>query len=149
MQGAPSSSKSYGGKFNTKIKNYSPCLEGSQKIMNRMDKCGKYRGRGTELCSKMGVRTRERKRGRGSLKDESEKSSFAAVNGPQVSLLLALKSERGPQGLRGGCLPSAQGVTLGSRDRVPHRGPCMEPASPSACVSASLSVSLMSKYIKC
>ena len=39
------------------------------------------------------------------------------------------------------CLPSAQGVILESQDRVPHRVPCMEPASPSAYVSASLSVS--------
>ena len=39
-------------------------------------------------------------------------------------------------------LPSAQGVTLGSPDRVPHRAPCKEPASPSACVSASLSLCL-------
>ena len=38
-------------------------------------------------------------------------------------------------------LPSAQGMILGSRNRVPHRAPCMEPASPSACVSASLSLS--------
>ena len=38
-------------------------------------------------------------------------------------------------------LPSAQGVILGSWDRVPHRAPCVEPASPSACVSLSLCVS--------
>ena len=38
-------------------------------------------------------------------------------------------------------LPLAQVVVPGSWDRVPHRAPCMEPASPSACVSASLSVS--------
>ena len=37
-------------------------------------------------------------------------------------------------------LPSAQGVILETRDRVPHQAPCMEPASPSACVSASLSL---------
>ena len=42
-------------------------------------------------------------------------------------------------------LPSAQGVIPGSWDRVPHRGPCREPDSPSACVSASLSASLMNK----
>ena len=36
-------------------------------------------------------------------------------------------------------LPSAQGMTPGSWDRVSH---CREPASPSACVSASFSVSL-------
>ena len=42
-------------------------------------------------------------------------------------------------------LPSAQGVISGSRDCVPHRAPGREPASPSACVSASLTVSLMNK----
>ena len=34
-------------------------------------------------------------------------------------------------------LSSAQGVILETQDRVPCRAPCMEPASPSACVSAS------------
>ena len=38
--------------------------------------------------------------------------------------------------------PAAWGVILGSQDRVPHRAPCMEPASPSACVSASFSLCL-------
>ena len=38
-------------------------------------------------------------------------------------------------------LPSAQGVTPGSWDRVLHQALCMEPASASACVSASLCVS--------
>ena len=40
--------------------------------------------------------------------------------------------------------PAAWGVILETWDRVPHRAPCMEPASPSpsACVSASLSVSM-------
>ena len=42
-------------------------------------------------------------------------------------------------------LPWAQGVTPGSWDQVPRRAPCMEPPSPSACVSASLSLSLMNK----
>ena len=37
------------------------------------------------------------------------------------------------------------GVILGSGDRVLHQAPCKEPTSPSACVSASLSVSLMNK----
>ena len=40
--------------------------------------------------------------------------------------------------------PSAQGVILETRDRVPRRASCVEPASPSACVS--LSVPLMNKY---
>ena len=34
------------------------------------------------------------------------------------------------------------GVILETWDRVPRQGPCMEPASPSACVCASLSLSL-------
>ena len=38
-------------------------------------------------------------------------------------------------------LPLAPGCDLG----VPHRVPRMEPASPSACVSASLCVCLMNK----
>ena len=36
-------------------------------------------------------------------------------------------------------LPSAQGLIPESWHRVPHQGPCTEPASPSAYVSASLS----------
>ena len=43
------------------------------------------------------------------------------------------------------CLPLAQAVILGSWDRVPHQASCMKPASPSACVSAALCVSLMNK----
>ena len=42
-------------------------------------------------------------------------------------------------------LPLAQGAILESRDRVPRQAPSLEPASPSACVSASLSLSLMNK----
>ena len=42
-------------------------------------------------------------------------------------------------------LPSIQGVILESRDRVPHQASCLESAPPSACVSASLSVSLMNQ----
>ena len=38
-------------------------------------------------------------------------------------------------------LPLAHGMILDARARVPHRAPCMEPASPpSAYVSASLSL---------
>ena len=40
------------------------------------------------------------------------------------------------------CLSLAQVVVPGSRDQVLHWGPCMEPASPSAYVSATLSVCL-------
>ena len=42
-------------------------------------------------------------------------------------------------------LPSSQSVIPGSWDQVLHQAPCMEPASPSACVSAPLSVSLINK----
>ena len=42
-------------------------------------------------------------------------------------------------------LPSAQGVIQDFWDQVPHRAPCLEPASASAYVSASLCVCLMSK----
>ena len=44
-------------------------------------------------------------------------------------------------------LPLTRGVTLGSRDRVPRRAPSVEPASPSACVSASLSLYVYHEYI--
>ena len=36
--------------------------------------------------------------------------------------------------------PSAQSVILETWDRVPRQAPCMEPASPSAYLSASLSL---------
>ena len=39
-------------------------------------------------------------------------------------------------------LPLAQGAILESRDRVPRRAPGVEAASPSSCVSASLSLSM-------
>ena len=42
-------------------------------------------------------------------------------------------------------LPLAQGVIQGSWDPVPHQTPHNEPASPSAYVSAPLSLSLMNK----
>ena len=57
-------------------------------------------------------------------------------------LILTLNSEA--MGCLGGSvvehLPLAQGVISESWDRVPRGASCMEPASPSACVSASLSV---------
>ena len=43
------------------------------------------------------------------------------------------------------CLPSAQGVILETQNRVLHWAPCVEPASPSACVSTSLCLSGMNK----
>ena len=51
-----------------------------------------------------------------------------------------------PQWRSGLALPAAQGVILETLDRVPCQALCMMPASPSACVSASLSLSVsMSK----
>ena len=47
-----------------------------------------------------------------------------------------------PGWLSGLVPPSAQGVILETRNRVPHRAPCTEPASPSAYVPASLSLSV-------
>ena len=47
-----------------------------------------------------------------------------------------------PQWLHSLTPPSAQGVVLETQDRVLHQAPFMEPASPSACVFASLSLSL-------
>ena len=46
-----------------------------------------------------------------------------------------------PRWRSGLALPAARGVILETLDRVPHRASCMEPASPSACVSASLALS--------
>ena len=51
-----------------------------------------------------------------------------------------------PWWLTGLVPPSGQGVILEFQDPVPHQAPCIEPASPSACVCLSLlSVSLMKK----
>ena len=56
---------------------------------------------------------------------------------------LILKLKVGQLGwLSGLAPPSAQGMILETRDRVPRRAPCMEPASPSTCVSASLFLAL-------
>ena len=53
------------------------------------------------------------------------------------------KTLRGqPEWLSGLAPAFALGVILESWERGPHRAPCMEPASPSACVSASLSLSV-------
>ena len=53
-----------------------------------------------------------------------------------------LSGPRAARGASGSVLPSAQGVILEARDRVPRRAPCMEPASPSAWLSAPLSLHL-------
>ena len=44
-------------------------------------------------------------------------------------------------------LPLAQGVIPGYRDQVLHQASCMKPASPSACVSASLSLCVFHEKI--
>ena len=45
-----------------------------------------------------------------------------------------------PGWLSGLMPPSAQGMILETRDQVPRQAPFMEPASPSACFSASPSL---------
>ena len=57
---------------------------------------------------------------------------------PRRALLLSSKPEL--LGHLGGSVVGRLPLALGSRDRVPHRAPCMEPASPSAYVSASVCV---------
>ena len=47
-----------------------------------------------------------------------------------------------PGWLSGLAPPPAQGMILETQNQVPHQASCMDPASPSACVSASLSLSL-------
>ena len=68
--------------------------------------------------------------------EKSLKSWYSLKNGVKLGRLGGSAVER---------LPLVQGVILESRDRVPRRAPWMGPAFPSACVSASLSVSLMNK----
>ena len=53
------------------------------------------------------------------------------------------KRERRLGGSAVECLPMAQVMILECPDQVPHLAPCMEPTSPSAYVSASLSVCLL------
>ena len=61
--------------------------------------------------------------------------------------MIEIKSEE--QGHLGGSvvehLPLAQMVILGSWDQVLHQAPHREPASPSAYVSATLSLSVMNR----
>ena len=56
------------------------------------------------------------------------------------------KKEREKKGRLSGSaverLPLTQSMIMGSWNRVPHQTPCMESVSPSACVSASLSLCL-------
>ena len=61
-------------------------------------------------------------------------------DGRKVGSQVKIPSVGQPGWLSGLVPPSAQGVVLETWDRVPHQTLCMEPASPSACVSASLSL---------
>ena len=57
--------------------------------------------------------------------------------------LLIKKEQLGqPRWCSGLAPPAAWGVILETRDPVPHRAPCMEPASPSVSLPLSLSLSL-------
>ena len=53
---------------------------------------------------------------------------------------LKLKKTGQPRWLSDLAPPSVQGMILETRDQVPLGALCMEPVSPSACVSASLSL---------
>ena len=70
------------------------------------------------------------------------------VKREKLDLAFVLKSSSGqPRWLSGLVPPSAWGVILETRDRVPYQSPCMEPASPSAFVFVFVfaSLSLMNK----
>ena len=71
------------------------------------------------------------------------------TSGRAGSLRGRVRSRASLEGRLGGSeverLPSAPAMTPGSQDRVPHQVPPWEPASPSACVSASLCVSVRNK----
>ena len=81
----------------------------------------------------------------------AERSSFLSLQGPrgQSQGDERLGTLECFLGCLGGsvveCLLSAQGVILGFWDQIPRWAPHREPASPSAYVSASFSVSLMNK----
>ena len=69
------------------------------------------------------------------------KKCIIPINTKLRTAVASKEKTRGwPGWLSGLAPPSAQGLILEIWDRVPRRAPCMEPASPSACVSASLSL---------
>ena len=67
---------------------------------------------------------------------------FSTAGPPGQDSWVQIFNLRQPWWLSGLALPAAQGVILETLDRVPLRALWGEPASPSACVLASLSVSL-------
>ena len=80
------------------------------------------------------------------LKNQVPKWSFCEVIFKFLTINLSKKYFRGHLGRSVvEHLPLAQGVILVSQDLVLHWSPLREPASPSACVSVFLSVSLMNK----
>ena len=62
-----------------------------------------------------------------------------------MKIIIKNTDEGQPWWLSGLALPLARGLILETQDRAPCQASCIEPASPSACVSASFSVSLMNK----
>ena len=75
------------------------------------------------------------------LKDNIDKY-FKVMESFKKESIYIIGSSGQPGWLRGLALPSIQGVTLETQDGVPRWVPCMELASPSACVSVLLSLSL-------
>ena len=78
------------------------------------------------------------------LSKENIQGSFTHVWHNSVRCSVDSRLRETSEGSLGGAmvwhLPLARGAILETRDLVPRRDSCMEPASPSACVSASLSL---------
>ena len=77
-----------------------------------------------------------------SISDFSGEQKQQAPTFPRQETIRGMESERQPGWLSGLVPPSVQGMILETRDQVPRRAPCVEPASPSACVSLPLSLCL-------
>ena len=84
--------------------------------------------------------------------ENSMKQAVSVLSGPQNcqmgqrarrSSMIKSKEQGLPRWRSGLAPPAAWGVILGTRDRVPHQAPCMEPAfSLCLCLCPSLSVSM-------
>ena len=78
--------------------------------------------------------------------NQRHKKFWPTIKNYPVKYITQLVQKEG-MGVASGCLggsaverlPLAQGVILEFWDRVPRQAPCMEPASPSACVPGPLS----------
>ena len=62
-------------------------------------------------------------------------------DGKYINLSFKANMAGQPGWLSGLAPPLAQGMILETRDQAPHQAPCMEPASPSACLCLSVCLS--------